>query len=162
MLNVELSESAVAVLRFEIKGYRPKEVGRRLPAYLELAAVGIMEPVPGSDVEHRFTAFGLEHREEILEREAERIERRRLDPPADDLSEAARERLRRHLAGDRAVTEERLPAYRELVAARVMIPSHPFAGGRITGSRIGDGGGGSSWRESLARSNPRDRLRSRP
>jgi hypothetical protein len=131
-----LSPDAVAVLRFEIKGYRSKVPGSRLPAYRELAAAGIMEPVPGSDTEYRFTERGIKHREAIAEREAERIERDRYDPPDANLSEAARERLRRYLAGDRNVTEENRPAYRELVAARIMIALHSFVGGREAAYRL--------------------------
>ena len=54
-MQIDLSPDAVAVLRFEIKGYQSKIPGRRLPAYRELAAAGIMEQVPGSDTEYRFT-----------------------------------------------------------------------------------------------------------
>jgi hypothetical protein len=53
--GVDLSENAFAVLRFEIKGWRPKNQESRLPAYRELVAAGVMEPVPGSDWEYRFT-----------------------------------------------------------------------------------------------------------
>jgi hypothetical protein len=50
-----------------------------------------MEPVPGSEVEYRFTREGLEHGEAILAREAERIDRERNESPdASHLSEAAR------------------------------------------------------------------------
>jgi hypothetical protein len=101
-----------AVLRFQIRGYRSKVPGSRLPAYRELAAAGIMEPVPGSDTDFRFTEDGMKHREEILEREADRIERDRYEPPDSNLSEAARERLRLHLAGDCKVTDENRPAYK--------------------------------------------------
>ncbi len=68
-MQVALSPNAVAVLRFEIKGYRSKVPENRLPAYRELAAAGIMEPVPGSEAEYRFTHEGMVHREAILERE---------------------------------------------------------------------------------------------
>ncbi len=128
-MQIALSPDAVAVLRFEIKGYRSKVPGSRLPAYRELAAAGIMEPVPGSDTDYRFAEDGMKHREEILEREAARIERDRYEPPDADLSEAARERLRLYLAGDRRVTDGNRPAYRELVAARIMIPLHSFVAG---------------------------------
>ena len=75
--DVALSPDAVAVLRFEIKGYRSKAQEKRLLAYRELATAGIMEPVPGKESEYRFTEEGMKHREAILEREAERIERER-------------------------------------------------------------------------------------
>ena len=116
MQTVTLSESAVFTLRNQIKGYRMPVTERRLAAYRELVAAGIMEPMPGSDMEYRFTEDGTKHAEGILEREAERIERERFEPPVGDLSELARERLRRYLAGDREVTEANRPAYRELVA----------------------------------------------
>jgi hypothetical protein len=135
-MQVALSPDAVAVLRFEIKGYRSKTPGSRLPAYRELAAAGIMEQVPGSGTEYRFTEDGLKHREEIVERESERIERDRYEPPDANLSEAARRQLRLHLAGGREVTEENRPAYRELVEARIMIPAHSFVGGREAAYRL--------------------------
>src|SRR5277367_2329180 len=72
MQTVKLSESAVFTLRNEIRGYRMPVTDRRLAAYRELAAAGIMEPVPGSESEYRFTEAGMEHREEILEREQDR------------------------------------------------------------------------------------------
>jgi hypothetical protein len=130
MQTITQSAQAVAVLRFEIRGWKAKDPARRLPAYRELAEAGIMEPVPGSEAEYRFTREGLEHGEAILEREAERIERERYEPPdASRLSEAAQELLRRRLAGDREVTDANRPPYRELAAARIMIPCHTFIGG---------------------------------
>jgi hypothetical protein len=130
MQTIVLSANAVAVLRFEIKGWRAKNKGSRLPAYRELAAAGIMEPVPGSDTDYRFTQDGMEHREAILEREADRIERDRYEPPdLGNLSEPAKELLRRHLAGDDEVTDANRAAYRELAAARIMIPLSGFATG---------------------------------
>jgi hypothetical protein len=126
-----LSPDAIAVLRFEIRGRRSKSPERRLPAYRELAAAGIMEPVPGSDTEYRFTADGMKHREAILEREAERIERQRYAPPdVSNLSEAAWELLRRRIEGDElAVTPGNLTAYRELAEARIMESVSGFATG---------------------------------
>jgi hypothetical protein len=130
MQTIVLSADAVAVLRFEIKGWRAKNKGSRLPAYRELAAAGIMEPVLGSDTDYQFTQEGMEHREAILEREADRIERERYEPPdLGNLSDAAKELLRRHLAGDDEVTDANRAAYRELAAARIMIPLSGFATG---------------------------------
>jgi hypothetical protein len=79
--TLALSESAVAVLRFEIKGWEARDPRRRLPASRALAAVGIMEPVPGSDTEYRFTADGRARCEAILRAEEDRIERERFEPP---------------------------------------------------------------------------------
>jgi len=125
-----LSEAAVALLRLRMRGHPIPVTERNRAHYNELADAGIMEPVPGSEVEYRFTGEGLEHGEAILEREAERIERERYEPPdASRLSEAARELLRRRLAGDREVTDANRPLYRELTAARIMIPCHTFIGG---------------------------------
>ena len=130
MQTITLSAQAVAVLRFEIRGWKARDPASRLPAYRELAEAGIMEAVPGSEVEYRLTREGREHGEAILEREAERIERERYEPPdASQLSEAARELLRQRLAGDREVTDANRPLYRELAAARIMIPCHTFIGG---------------------------------
>jgi hypothetical protein len=131
MQTVTLSANAVAVLRFEIRGWRSKAPARRLPAYRELAAAGIMEPVPDSEGQYRFTREGLEHREAILEREAERIERERFEPPdASRLSQAGQELLRTCIAsGCPEGDETNRPAYRELVAARIMMPMGSFSKG---------------------------------
>jgi len=45
-----------------------------------------------------------------------------------NLSEAARELLRRRLAGDREVTNANRPLYRELAAARIMDPVSTWVG----------------------------------
>jgi hypothetical protein len=76
----------------------------------ELAAAGILEPVPGADAEYRFSEYGMKRREKILEREAVRIERERHESRDVKLSETARSRLWRHLAGDRAVRIKTSPA----------------------------------------------------
>ena len=44
MQTIALSESAVAVLRFRVKGLRTPVTERRLPAFQELVNAGIMEP----------------------------------------------------------------------------------------------------------------------
>jgi hypothetical protein len=127
MPTIALSESAVATLRFRIKGLRTPVTEQRLPAFQELVNAGIMEP-DGEDF--RFTEDGWARREEILHDEYERIERERYEPPdASHLSESAKELLCRRLAGDRKVTDANRPVYRELVAARIMIPIHSFIGG---------------------------------
>jgi hypothetical protein len=43
------SESAVAVPRFEVRGWKARNPASRLPAYSELVGGGIMVPAPGSD-----------------------------------------------------------------------------------------------------------------
>ncbi len=129
-----LSESAVAVLRFRVKGYRMKVTDRSLEAFRELAAAGIMEPVPDADgnpeADYQFTEDGWTQRQELLGEAEERIERERFEPPnASNLSEAARELLRRRLAGDREVTDANRSLYCELVAARIMYPVSTWVGG---------------------------------
>ncbi|HZW34182.1 MAG TPA: hypothetical protein VFF52_25895 [Isosphaeraceae bacterium] len=105
MQTTDLSESAVAQLRFRVKGWRFPIRERDLPAYRELVAAGIMEP-DGEDF--RFTEEGWARREELLREAEERIERERFEPPdASSLSESARELVRRILAGtDIEVTPE--------------------------------------------------------
>ena len=138
MQTVTLSENAVAVLRFEIKGWRAKNQESRLPAYRELAAAGVMEPVPGSEWEYRFTAPGWERREEILRDEEDRIERERFEPPdTGRLSETARAVLRRISSDERVeITTGNRPAFRELAAARIIILRHTFARGYESGYRF--------------------------
>ena len=127
MQTVDLSESAVALLRFRVKKWPMKVRERDLSAYQELVNAGIM--MPDGD-EFRFTEDGWSHREELLREAEDRIERERFVPPdASNLSESAKELLRRRLAGDRQVTDANRRQYRELVAARIMMPIHSFIGG---------------------------------
>jgi hypothetical protein len=125
---IALSEAAVAVLRFRVKGLRTPVTEGRLPAFQELVNAGIMEP-DGEDL--RFTEDGWSRREEILREEQERIEREGYDPPdASNLSEAVRGLLRTCVArGCPDGDETNRPAYRELVRARIMIPMGSFTKG---------------------------------
>ncbi len=137
-IPVAPSENAVAVLRFEIKGWRTRNKESRLPAYRELAAAGIMEPVPGSERDYRFTEDGRRQREEILAEAQDRIERERYAPPdASDLSEAARALLRRIVSGERVeIAGDNRSAFRELAAARIIDLRHTFARGDKSGYRF--------------------------
>jgi len=127
MKTLTLSESALALLRFRVKGWPIKFRESDLPAYQELVDTGIMEP-NGQDF--RFTKEGLLHRKELLAEAEDRIERGRFEPPdGSNLTEAARELLRRRMGGDDRVTPENLEAYRELSAARIMYPVSTWAGG---------------------------------
>jgi hypothetical protein len=79
----------------------------------------------------RFTEEGWARREALLREAEDRIERERFEPPdASNLSDAARALLRRRLAGDREVTDANRAIYRELAAARIMMPVHSFLGGQ--------------------------------
>ena len=130
MPTVMLSEFAVATLRLHIEGEKTPANERNLAAYRELVEAGIMEPVPGLERFYRLTAGAREHREAILERETDRIERERFDPPdASHLSGAARELLVRMISARVEVTPENRPALRELAAARIILLGHSFAGG---------------------------------
>jgi hypothetical protein len=130
MQAVTLSEMAVAVLRLHVEVERMPANERNLPAYQELVKAGIMEPVPGLERVCRLTANGRTHRDSIVERETERIERERFDPPdASNLSGAARELLRQLIADRVEVTPENRFAFRELAAARIIILGNSFAGG---------------------------------
>jgi hypothetical protein len=128
MQTATLSESAVAVLRFRVKGWRWKVHDRNRAAFQELVAAGIMEPL-GEDF--RFTDEGWERRGEILAAEEDRIERERYEPPdASSLSKAARGLLRTCIVkGYPTGDETNRPAYRELVKARIMIPMGSFTQG---------------------------------
>ena len=80
MQTVTLSEMAVAVLRLHVEDERMPANERNLPAYQELVEAGIMERVPGLERVYRLTTNGRKHRESIVERETERIERERFEP----------------------------------------------------------------------------------
>jgi hypothetical protein len=128
MQDAELSEDAVALFRFRVRGYRVPVTEQRLAAFRELVAAGIMRP-DGEDF--AFTEEGWERRHERLAEEEDRIERGRSEPPdVTRLSAAAWELLRRRAGGENvAVTPENLPAYRELAEARVMYPVSGFTTG---------------------------------
>ena len=127
MKTVTLSESAVALLRFRVKGWPIELRESDLAAFEELVDAGIMEP-DGKDF--KFTEEGWLQRQELLAQAEDHIERCRFDQPdGSNLSKAARELLRRRLAGDDRVTPENLEAYRELSAARIMYPVSTWAGG---------------------------------
>ena len=79
MQDIRLSASAVASLRFRVKGWHFPVREQDLPGYRELVDAGILEPNGTGDF--RFTQAGMEHREAILGREADRIERERYEPP---------------------------------------------------------------------------------
>jgi hypothetical protein len=140
--QIALSADAVAVLRFEIKGMHAKKKEGRLPAYRELAAAGIMEPVPGSEVEYRFTAEGWERREEILGAGVAHLHR--LEPRLPDrieLSESALSLLRERLkTRDNRVDDSNREAYRELVRAGIMFAVSGFVGGPEASFRFTDEG----------------------
>jgi len=128
MPTIALSESAVAVLRFRVRGYRMPVRDRHLEAFRELVDAGIMESADG---DFRFTEDGWNRREELLREAEERIERDRFEPPdASNLSASARELVRRIISGERVeVTSENRDAFRELAAGRIVILGHSFAKG---------------------------------
>ena len=127
MKMVTLSEPAVALLRFRVKGWPIKVRESDRQAFQELVDAGIMVP-DGKDF--KFTEEGWLQRKELLARAEDHIERGRSGPPdGSNLSKAARELLRRRLAGDDRVTPENIGAYRELSAAHIMYPVSTWAGG---------------------------------
>ena len=134
MQTVTLSEAAVATLRFEIKGWKKRVRDQDLPAYRELVAAGIMEPVSGTG-DYRLTEWGRVNGQEVVEREYDRIERERYEPPdASGLSEAAWALLEEMATTERVeVTPENRPSFRELAAARIIVLCHTFAHGDESG-----------------------------
>ena len=122
---MQLSASALLVLRFRANNWPIKHARR--DAYRELVAAGIMVP-DGEDF--KFTEDGWTRREEYIAEAEEHSERERFEPPdARNLSPAARELLRRIIAGRVEVTPENKPAFRELMAARIIMLGHSFAKG---------------------------------
>lgn len=127
MQTIVLSEPALAVLRFRVKGwpFSVRECDR--DAFNELVAAGIMEP-DGED--YRFTEAGWARRHELMSAAEAHIRSQepRL-PDRLDLSRAARRTLARHLAGSREVTDANRGAYRELARAGIMVSVGTFAKG---------------------------------
>jgi hypothetical protein len=120
-----LSEAAVALLKRRITGERVAVTEENLPAYRELARAGVMATasLPGVDPEShfRFTIEGWDRRMEWI------------GVPAGSpirLTESAENLLQRRLVGERVeVTEENLPAYRELAGAGLAVPISTFLRG---------------------------------
>jgi hypothetical protein len=133
MQTITLSASAVAVLRFRVKGWRFPIKDRE--AFQELVDAGIMM-ADGDD--YRFTEDGLAQKEAVLSEAEDRIERERFEPPgASDLSEDARKLLRQIATGEHTeVTRENRPLFRELAAARIVFMMHTFAHGDESGYRF--------------------------
>jgi hypothetical protein len=84
----------------------------------ELERAGLLERCS-----HRPTPEALRRHREFL-------------PHDGPLSEAALEQFRRHLAGNRDVTDENRAAYRELAAAGLMAAMHTFSGGDESAYRL--------------------------
>lgn len=123
-----LSESAIALLRFRIKGYRMPVTEPRREVFRELVDAGLMEPDGRGD--YRFTEDDPERRQRWLD--AAEAYLHSLEPrlPARiDLSDAGRDALNRHLAGDQEVTDANREAYRELAAAGIMVSVGTFTKG---------------------------------
>jgi hypothetical protein len=133
-----LSEGAIALLRFKIRGYRSRAEPHSLPAYRELTAAGIIEPMPGSETDFRFTENGWTRRQQILSAADGSLDTLDPDPPVRiDVSERAGDLLRRRLAGEWVeVTHETRPLYQELVETGLMIPLHSFSRGNEGAYRL--------------------------
>ncbi len=119
--SVRLSESAVTLLRFRALGagfFPVRDCDR--DAFQELVVAGIM--APDSEGDYRFTESGWARREEILrEAAADRVSLLPHLPDRIDLSSAAKDVVRRHIAGDREVTGANREAYRELARAGILV-----------------------------------------
>ncbi len=127
MQTIALSETAVAVLRFRVKGWRfpVRECDRE--AFGQLVEAGSMQP-DGKDF--RFTEGGWARRDELLA--AAEAHLRSLEPRLPvrlKLSHAARRTLVRHLAGDHEVTDANRENYRELARAGIMESVGTFTNG---------------------------------
>jgi hypothetical protein len=72
---------------------------------------------------------GLVEEDSICPTRAAWRRRREFLPHDGPLSKAALAQFRRHVAGNRDVTDTNRPAYRELAAAGLMEAGHSFAGG---------------------------------
>jgi hypothetical protein len=125
---VHLSETAVAVLRFRVKGWRFPVRDRDRDAFLELVAAGNMAPDGLAD--YRFTEEGFARRHEVLATaEAHLLSLIPHLPDRIELSAAAKTALRRYLSGGDEVTDANRPAYRELARAGIMMSVGTFTNG---------------------------------
>ncbi len=146
MQTITLSESAVAVLRFRVRGYSMQN--RHPEAFRELVDAGIMEP-DGEDF--RFTEDGWMRRHELLNEAEDRIERERLEPPdTSHLSETALGLLRKIASGEPV---EILPENRDCSASwrrpgsSTLCTHSPRAMNRDIGSHImaGNNDSNAAW-----------------
>lgn len=110
-MPLALSRNARTLLVRCLSGEEIKPASWVIPARRELERAGLLEK--GSS---RPTREALRRRREFL-------------PHDGPLSRAASARFRRHLAGDRDVTDANRAAYRELAAAGLMEAMHSFSGG---------------------------------
>lgn len=106
-----LSRNARTFLIRCMSGEEIEATNGAISARRELECAGLLETDSG-----RPTPEALRRRREFL-------------PHDGPLSEAAIDRFRRHLAGDRDVTDENRAAYRELAAAGLMAAGHTFRDG---------------------------------
>lgn len=127
MDELQLSDDAIFVLRFRVRGYRLPFTEARRPAFEELAAAGLLES-NGED----YRLVDREIADETLREQEDRIARNRHEPPDDDLtlSEEAASLLSRIANQERVeVTDANRSIFRELQAARVVMLGSSFAGG---------------------------------
>src|SRR5689334_14423074 len=101
-----LSRSARMLMVRCLSGEDIEPTGRMIPARRELERAGLLE-----EDSTRPTRAARRRRREFL-------------PPEGPLSPAAVARFRRHVAGDRDVTDANRAAYRELAAAGLMEAGH--------------------------------------
>ena len=132
-----LSESAVAVLRFRVKGYRMTVTDRSLEAFREWPPPGSWSRCLGDgnpEADYRFTEDGWARRQEHLDAaEAHLLSLEPRLPDRIDLSEAARELVRACAAGSIPDADDATrPLYRELTKAGIMMPIGTFTKGDDT------------------------------
>ncbi len=135
MQTITLSESAVAVLRFRAMRCPMKIREQDREAFRELVDAGIMKP---DGTSYRFTDDGRMRRKHILREREEKIEREMSEPPdASNLSEGARDLLRRIVSGERVeIVAGNRNLFRELAAARIIYLRSSFTRGAESAYRF--------------------------
>lgn len=140
--HIRLSETAIAVLRFELRGWKAKDPSRRVEAYRELAEAGLMEVVQGGPMTFRFRSVAVPYLSAILaQEEARELGERQPTPDLESLSLPELRLFARLQDGEDVAAIQDGCAVQDLVRTGVLIARNPFDDARRTEYRLSEGAG---------------------
>ncbi len=135
--DIRLSETAITVLRFELRGWAAKDPARRQDAYRELADAGLMEPVSPNSSSYRLCPSALHALPAILAQQEKLLrDERRPAPGLDSLSLPALRLYERFLNDSPHGWLVEEPSCVELVTQGVLFEAHPFNDDSRVASRL--------------------------